>query len=145
MNFFTGQCSPLFSVFTVSVSCSDFAEALIHLFTFRAVTPYFPVYKNDNSCIFRFTRKITITGCQVISFKDHFIYKRPFRTKTQETFRTRVLCTKWYLNFYLCDLDYEILMMWNLIHNYSAISAEKYSVESNEWWIPRSSASSEIC
>ena len=38
---------------------------------------------------------------KTISNKDHFVQGRPFRTKAQESLRTRILCTRWYLNFYI--------------------------------------------
>ena len=39
--------------------------------------------------------------CQVISYIDNFVQRRPFRTITQESLCTRIFCTKWYLNFYI--------------------------------------------
>ena len=36
--------------------------------------------------------------------RDHFVQRKPFRTKTYESLRTRILCTIWYLNFYINTL-----------------------------------------
>ena len=36
---------------------------------------------------------------KTISNKDHFVQGRPFRTKAWESLRTRIFCTRWYLEY----------------------------------------------